>query len=292
MGMDGSAGSPDARIVWRATANARMWAASSRTMAMSRAHRQGWAAKAASEDAMARAARVASRASDPGTGPADGAEAMERAIKVFRRAASAMDRASRAFRVSSRRARAASAEHRRAAAAFRHAADGAYEQLATRLAAGLRRNALGSSRLSRKMRTGADMLGRQADRWDAGDAWREEGEGGGMRRSYADAMEPILAGMLREAERQCAESTETARQAADYERSTADMQRGAAAEAERSAAAAAEAAARARDDPGAQEAAAAWRDAMAAARKAAAGGKKGGRAPADGAVPGPAQGME
>ena len=268
----------DARIVWRAAANARMWAASSRTRAMSRAHRQGWAAKAASEDAMARAARVASRASDPGTGPADGAEAMERAIAVFRRAASAMDRASRAFRLSSRRARAAASEHRRAAAAFRHADDGAYAQLASRLEAGLRRNARGSAMLSKEMRTGADMLGRQADRWDAGEAWREEGErgGGGMRRSYADAMEPILAGMLQEAERQCAESTETARQAADYERSTADLQRGAAAEAERSAAAAAAAAERARDDPGAQEAAAAWRDAMAAAEKAAAGGKKGG----------------
>lgn len=260
MGGSGRDAAGAAAAVWRSAADARMWAAAIYARAMSKANRQGWAAKAESEDAVRRAAEAAGQAVDPRAGV--DAEAMGRALDAIRQGASAMRRAAVAFRRSSKLSRAASAEHSKAAAAYGHAADDMYGQLASGLAEKTRTNSRGSAKLSRSMRLGARLLGEQADRWAAGASkWREDGYGIG---ADMGAMEPMLAGMMDEAGRECAKSMEMARQAVDDERMTADLRRDVAAEAERSAAAAA----RERDLPEAQEAAEAWRRAMAAAGRA------------------------
>lgn len=260
MGGGGRDAAAPAAAVWRSAADARMWAAAIYARAMSKANRQGWAAKAESEDAVRRAAEAAGQAVDPRKGV--DAVAMGRALDAIRQGASAMRRASVAFRRSSRLSRAAAAEHSEAAAAYGHAADGMHGQLASGLAEKTSTNSRGSAMLSRRMRLGARLLGEQADRWAAGASrWREDGYGIG---ADMGAMEPMLAGMMDEAGRECAESMEQARRAVDDERMTADLRRNMAAEAERSAAAAA----RERGLPEAQEAAEAWRRAMAAAGRA------------------------
>ena len=246
--------------VWRAAADARMWAASIYAQAMSKANRQGWAAKAEAEDAVRRAAAAAGQAVDPRTGV--DAEAMGRALDAIRQGSSAMRRAAVAFRRSSRLGRAGAAEHRHAAAAYGHASDGMYGQLASGLAERTRTNSRGSAKLSKSMKLGAGLLGEQADRWAAGSSrWGEDGYGVG---ADMGAMEPMLAGMMDEAGRESTNSMEMARRAVDDERMTAELRRDVAAEAERSAAAAA----RERGLPEAQEAAEAWREAMSAAGRA------------------------
>ena len=260
-GMGG--GRAAARTVWRAAADARMWAASMRLQAMSRAHRRGWAAKAESEDAMGRAARDASRAADP-RGAQGAGEALERALGAIRHAAAAMGRAEDAFRRSSRSSLAAASEQKRAAAAYGRAAEGTYRRLASGLAARSRRQARETDRLADSMGIGAGTFERQADRWSPAMAsWKADGCRPG--RGDPVRIEPALAALLEDAGRECARSMDAARDAADDEKSTAEIRRDMAAEAERSAAAAA----RVRGAPGAEKAAAAWRSAMAAADRAA-----------------------
>ena len=257
-------GKEDARIVWRAAADARMWAASMRLQAMSRAHRQGWAAKAESEDAMGRAARDASRASDPREAAGGAGEAVDGSLNAIRHAAAAMRRAEDAFRRSSESSRAAASEQKKAAIAYGRAAEGTYKRLASGLVARSRKQAKGTAKLADDMGLGAGLFERQADRWTGALAmWKAEG----CKRGSGDPvkLEPALASLFEDAGRECARSMDAARDSADDEKSTAEIRSSMAAEAERSAAAAA----RVRDRPGAQDAAAAWRDAMAAADRAA-----------------------
>lgn len=253
----------DARLVWRAAADARMWAASMRVQAMSRAHRQGWAAKAESEDAMGRAAREASRASDPSE-TAGAGEAVDGSLNAIRHTAAAMRRAEDAFRRSAESSRAAASEQKKAAMAYGRAAEGVYKRLASGLAARSRKQAKGTDKLADDMGLGAGLFERQADRWTGAlEMWKADG----CKRGSGDPvkLEPALASLFEDAGRECARSMDAARDSADDEKSTAEIRSTMAAEAEHSAAAAA----RARGSPGAQDAAASWRDAMAAADRAA-----------------------
>ncbi len=262
--------SDPAALVWRAAADARMWAAALHAGAMMSERRQAWAAKSRAADAMGRSAEACGQAvGEPGV--IDG-DAIGRSIEEIRHAADLNGLAAAAFRRSADASRATAAEQKKAAAAYVHAYEPVYRRTVRSQAAMSRGMARKADKLAAEADMAAGVLGRQADRWAPVIALWGKGKskfGGG---DGSMIMAAARSDLLGDSKQESAAAAREAERLAEGEEQAAEMLRVVKEAAGQSAADAA----RAGSGPGTEDAAAALKSAMAAVDRASGKGGKGG----------------
>ena len=262
--------SDPAALVWRAAADARMWAAALHAGAMMSERRQAWAAKSRAADAMGRSAEACGQAvGEPGV--IDG-DAIGRSIEEIRHAADLNGLAAAAFRRSADASRATAAEQKKAAAAYVHAYEPVYRRTVRSQAAMSRGMARKADKLAAEADMAAGVLGRQADRWAPVIALWGKGKskfGGG---DGSMIMAAARSDLLGDSKQESAAAAREAERLAEGEEQADEMLRVVKEAAGQSAAEAA----RAGSGPGTEDAAAALKSAMAAVDRASAKGGRGG----------------
>ena len=249
-----------AASVWKAGADAWMWAATIREQAAWAEFRMACEANSDADDALGLVTAAGGKAIDA-QGMADAA-AMGRAADAMRKASALFGRMSEAFERASRLHSAAASDEDRSAMLYERAGNAKYAEFARGRAKKSRTEAAsaagaasGSAKGRAALLEDADMMDEAAKKWAAkGRRW----EGNRMALDQAHTV------LREDSKRERVRSETMLGRAVEVEQMSEQVQRLAAAAARFMA----DSTAYRRDDPAVQEAMAAWREALAAANKA------------------------